>query len=180
MCRPHGRRDPDDTRLPHPWTLVAAAAAPYSGVMPEPDPDEREPGRSSPQPSDREVEQRWAELTAQLGEVGTEDVHEPVTGPDETGAAPSGPRDYEVAEDGEETGFVPPDPPPLRGSDPLPTLAWLAALGGPVATVIFLIVWPSAPSWVYLTAIMGSVVGWLVLLWRMPRSRDDSDDGAVV
>ncbi|QOR69149.1 hypothetical protein IM660_10440 [Ruania alkalisoli] len=152
--------------------------------MPEPDPDEREPGRSSPQPSDREVERRWAELTAQLGDLGTQenakDDHEPVAGADETGAAPSGPRDYEVAEDGEETGFVPPDPPPLRGSDPLPTLAWLAALGGPVATVIFLIVWPSAPSWVYLAAIMGSVVGWLVLLWRMPRSRDDSDDGAVV
>ncbi|UFU01635.1 hypothetical protein LQF12_08840 [Ruania suaedae] len=147
-----------------------------------PDPEDRDPAGPRPEPSDREVEERWAELTSRLQGLGAgSSAGQDEDDADTDAAASTGPRDYAIAEEPEEAGFVPPDPPALSGSDPLPTLAWLAALGGPVATVIFLIVWPGAPSWIYLAAILTSVVGWLVLLWRMPRSRDDdADDGAVV
>ena len=82
----------------------------------------------------------------------------------------------------EDEGYTPPEPPPIGATDPLPTLAWLMALGGPIFTVLLLIFWTTAPGWVYLSAVAASVAGWLVLFWRMPRGRSDSDDdnGAVL
>lgn len=97
------------------------------------------------------------------------------------GAGAAGPRDYDLPED-EDEGYTPPEPPPIGATDPLPTLAWLMALGGPIFTVLLLIFWTTAPGWVYLSAVAASVAGWLVLFWRMPRGRRDSDDdnGAVL
>ena len=94
----------------------------------------------------------------------------------------AGPRDYEVPEDDEDEGYIPPEPPPIGATDPLPTLAWLMALGGPVLTVLLLIFWTTAPGWLYLSAVGASLVGWLVLFWRMPKGRSDSgdDNGAVL
>lgn len=65
-------------------------------------------------------------------------------------------------------------------TDPLPTLAWAAALGGPVALVLLLIFLTSAPVWIYLTIAGVALAGWGLLFWRMPRRRDDDDDGAVL
>ncbi|SEE02681.1 hypothetical protein [Ruania alba] len=163
--------------------------------MPPGTPDDSDSPTDRPEPSDADVDARWAEITAQLGELRAptdspgpaepSDEHGTLAGADRPAggvpAAPSGPRDYEVPDDADEAGFIPPDPPPLRATDPLPTVAWFFALGGPILTVLFLIVWPAAPPVVYLTAILASIAGWLILLWRMPRGRrDDSDDGAVV
>ncbi|UFU04826.1 hypothetical protein [Ruania halotolerans] len=169
--------------------------------MPEGTPDDSDSPADRPEPTDADIDARWAEITAQLGDLHTQTGDAPgerrpttettgTAGPvelprsSEGGERPgtdlAGPRDYTVADNAEEAGFVPPDP-PLRAHDPLPTLAWFFALGGPILTVLFLIVWPAAPSWVYLAAIIASILGWLVLLWRMPRGRrSDTDDGAVV
>ncbi len=97
------------------------------------------------------------------------------------GAGGAGPRDYEPPEE-EDEGYTPPEPPPIGATDPLPTLAWLLALGGPILTVLLLIFWTGAPGWLYLSAVAASLAGWLVLFWRMPRGRRDSDDdnGAVL
>lgn len=94
-----------------------------------------------------------------------------------------GPRDYEMPEeDDEDQGYIPPEPPPIGATDPLPTLAWLMALGGPILTVLLLIFWTTAPGWLYLSAVGASLAGWLVLFWRMPKGRSDSgdDNGAVL
>lgn len=97
-------------------------------------------------------------------------------GSDET-AAPEGPRDYEVDDD---DAFVPEDPPSLAGIDPLTMLAWLGAVGAPVALVLSAMFWRSAP----LLAILGMVVifvGAVVyLIMKLPQEKDENDDGARV
>lgn len=92
-----------------------------------------------------------------------------------------GPRDYAVAEEPEE-GFVPPEPEPISTADPLLVLAWVAAIGGPIAFILLLILWSSAPALVWLTALVAMLAGWGVVIWRLPRSRhrSDDDDGAVL
>jgi hypothetical protein len=102
--------------------------------------------------------------------------------PDPTGSTPAvgpGPRDYGVDETEEDDGYVPPEPEPLDTSDPLVTMAWIGAIGGPVATVLALILWAGAPQLFYVGALVCSLVGWGILLWRMPKDPSD-DDGAVV
>ncbi|MDP9983284.1 hypothetical protein J2W14_002697 [Pseudarthrobacter oxydans] len=100
---------------------------------------------------------------------------------DRPGAAP-GPRDYEGAEDdplgpGE---FVPEEPPSLAGTDPLTVLAWLGAVGGPVALLISAMFWRSAP----LMAILGMVAAFaasvVFLIMKLPGEKDEHDDGARI
>jgi hypothetical protein len=97
------------------------------------------------------------------------------------GAAP-GPRDYEGPEDdplapGE---FVPEEPPSLAGTDPLTVLAWLGAVGGPVALLIAAMFWRSAP----LMAILGMVAAFaasvVFLIMKLPGEKDEHDDGARI
>jgi hypothetical protein len=98
-------------------------------------------------------------------------------GSDET-TTPEGPRDYEVDDD--DDAFVPEDPPSLAGIDPLTMLAWLGAVGAPVALVLSAMFWRSAP----LLAILGMVVifvGAVVyLIMKLPQEKDENDDGARV
>jgi hypothetical protein len=98
-------------------------------------------------------------------------------GSDET-ATPEGPRDYEV--DDEDDAFVPEDPPSLAGIDPLTMLAWLGAVGAPVALVLSAMFWRSAP----LLAILGMVVVFVgavvYLIMKLPQEKDENDDGARV
>ncbi|MFJ5700311.1 hypothetical protein [Arthrobacter sp. NPDC093139] len=98
-------------------------------------------------------------------------------GSDET-ATPEGPRDYEV--DDEDDAFVPEDPPSLAGIDPLTMLAWLGAVGAPVALVLSAMFWRSAP----LLAILGMVVSFVgavvYLIMKLPQEKDENDDGARV
>ncbi|MFH5880705.1 hypothetical protein [Arthrobacter sp. NA-172] len=89
----------------------------------------------------------------------------------------TGPRDYEV-EDG--SGFVPEDPPSLAGTEPMTMLAWLGAVGGPVALLFIAMFWRSAP----LLAVMGILAAFLAsvvyLIMKLPQEKDENDDGARV
>lgn len=93
-------------------------------------------------------------------------------------AEPEGPRDYGVDDDGGE--FVPEDPPSLSGIDPLTMLAWLGAVGAPIALVLAAMFWRSAP----LLAILGMVVTFVgavvYLIMKLPQEKDENDDGARV
>jgi hypothetical protein len=90
----------------------------------------------------------------------------------------SGPRDYEPEDD--DGAFVPEEPPSLAGADPLTVLAWLGAVGGPVALVLSAMFWRSAP----LLAILGIVTIFaasvVFLIMKLPGEKDEYDDGARV
>lgn len=102
-------------------------------------------------------------------------------GADEAGAdrgSLSGPRDYEPDDD--DGAFVPEEPPSLAGADPLTVLAWLGAVGGPIALLLSAMFWRSAP----LLAVVGMVVAFaasvVFLIMKLPQEKDDHDDGARV
>ena len=90
---------------------------------------------------------------------------------------------YDDAEDeiDEQDAFVPPDPGPVLGGDPLLTMAWFAAAGMPLLLLAVLIFWRDAPPALVQAACIVFVVGVAVLVWRMPQRRErQDDDGAVV
>ena len=104
--------------------------------------------------------------------------------PDLSGRDWEGTAQFDEAEatvDAEEH-FVPPDPGPVLGGDPLLTMAWIAAAGMPIFLLIVLIAWPTAPTALIQAAGVVFVLGVAVLLWRMPNRRDPEDDdtGAIV
>jgi hypothetical protein len=78
--------------------------------------------------------------------------------------------------------FVPPDPGPVLGGDPLLTMAWFAAAGMPIFLLVVLVAWRDAPAALVQAAAVVFVIGVGVLVWRMPHRRDpdDHDTGAVV
>ncbi|MCH6470652.1 hypothetical protein [Sinomonas terrae] len=84
--------------------------------------------------------------------------------------------DDEPEGDGE---FVPEEPEPiLAGADPAVVLAWLGALGSPVGLLLSALFWRDIPAWaiaVLVAAFIGSV-GYLIM--RLPREKDEDDDGA--
>lgn len=82
---------------------------------------------------------------------------------------------------GKADAFVPPDPPPLPRGDAFTMLAWAGVVAGPVFLVISAIAWQNAPRVLLLTALAGFAGGFVTLVARMPKHRDDDDDdGAVV
>ncbi len=106
-------------------------------------------------------------------------AEEPPGGGDgsEDSSGATGPRDYDV-EDG--NGFVPEDPPSLAGTEPLTMLAWIGAVGGPLALLFTAMFWRSAP----LLAVMGILATFLAsvvyLIMKLPQEKDENDDGARV
>ncbi|WP_425956880.1 hypothetical protein [Xylanimonas sp. McL0601] len=129
-----------------------------------------------PRMEDAEVEARWADIVAQLGEIDVDDADgtgaeedapgDPATPRDPAGSGPaspaasaghvvartSGPRDWPATPDTEaledaESHFTPPDPGPvLTSRDPLATLAWICAAGIPLLAVVALIVRSFLPA----------------------------------
>ena len=101
-------------------------------------------------------------------------------GRDGNGAAGSaeGPRDYEVDDDGEE--FVPEEPPSLAGTEPLTMLAWLGAVGGPVALLLSAMFWRSAPLLAIVGIVAAFVLGTVYLIMKLPQEKNGDDDGARV
>jgi hypothetical protein len=89
-----------------------------------------------------------------------------------------GPRDYEEPEDGGE--FIPEEPPSLAGTDPLTMLAWLAAVGGPIALLLSAMFWRSAPLLAIVGIVAIFVLGTVYLIMKLPQEKDDNDDGARV
>lgn len=95
-----------------------------------------------------------------------------------TVAGTPGPRDYEV--DGDDGGFIPEEPPSLAGTDPLTMLAWLAAVGGPVALLLSAMFWRSAPLLAVVGIVAVFVLGTVYLIMKLPQEKDENDDGARV
>lgn len=93
-----------------------------------------------------------------------------------SGGPTDGPRDYEPTDEGE---FVPEEPEPvLAGADPASVLSWIGALGAPVALLLSALFWRGIPSYAIagLVAIFIASVGFLIM--RLPRDKDEDDDGA--
>lgn len=138
-----------------------------------------------------ELDRPGAPDDARPGRGGEHDVDRP--GPDAVigaeharPAPPAGYRSWhpDPATEEAEDHFVPPDPGPVLGGDPLLTMAWVAAVGVPVLLIVVGVVWRDVPmSWL---AGAGAVflAGVGLLLWRMPHGDDedpyDDDPGAVV
>jgi hypothetical protein len=78
--------------------------------------------------------------------------------------------------------FIPPEPGPVLGGDPLLTMAWLGAAGIPIGLLVVLIVWRDAPVVLMQAAGVVFLLSCGLLIWRMPHRRDDdhSGPGAVV
>lgn len=91
---------------------------------------------------------------------------------------PEGPRDYGV--DDEEGAFVPEDPPALSATDPLMMLAWLGAVGSPLALVLSAMFWRSAPLLAILGMVAAFVAAVVYLIMMLPQEKDENDDGARV
>lgn len=93
---------------------------------------------------------------------------------------PAGPRDY-TADDHEDDGtYQPPEPPALGVGDPLVVLAWLGAVGGPIALMLIAMFWRSASTTVMLGIVAIFIASVTFLIFRLPKTRDYDDDGAEV
>lgn len=161
------------------------------------------PGAPDREPRDDDVDARFAELVASLEDV--EDLSEEPEpeADDDDGAsrgpgltypvapwAAAGPRDWDATSQMDEAeeavdeaeAFVPPDPGPVMGNDPLTTMAWMAAVGIPALALVLFLVWREAPAVIFQAGGIVCLAGIGVLLWRMPARRDpeDHDSGAVV
>ncbi|QTE28361.1 hypothetical protein [Pengzhenrongella sicca] len=170
---------------------------------PGPTPDDADRASSD------ELAERWKAIVAELGELDV--AVESAPGADPAGAAgppvtypvaPRGPvpppaaaprelsgRDwdgtaqYDAAESevDDQEHYVPPDPGPIFGGDPLLTMAWIGAAGIPVALLVVIIVWRDAPTILLQAAGVVFALCCMLLAWRLPHSRDGADGpGAVV
>lgn len=120
-------------------------------------------------PTELSAAERQAAAARQQDAENSEAAEQPVA---------EGPRDYGVDDD--DGAFVPEDPPSLSATDPLTMLAWLGAVGAPVALVLSAMFWRSAP----LLAILGMVAAFIgavvYLIMKLPQEKDENDDGARV
>ncbi|MHB1489754.1 MAG: hypothetical protein ACYCTH_04575 [Cellulomonas sp.] len=163
--------------------------------------------RSSEEDSSDEA--RWAEIVAELGDLGIdehdldEDGDDPGSSsrvtyrvapgvPDNRpGAAPplSG-RDWDgtaqidraESEVDDAEHFVPPDPGPILSGNPALTLAWIGAAGGALLLLVLVVAGAAVPAVVARVTAVVFVASCAFLVWRMPhrRDHDDDDPGAVV
>jgi hypothetical protein len=125
-------------------------------------------GLAGSAPTELSAAERQAASPAGSGQGGEE--------PD--GTLSAGPRDY-IAED-DDGAFVPEEPPSLAGTDPLTMLAWLGAIGGPVALLLSSMFWRSAPLLAVLGIVAVFVLAVVYLIMKLPQEKDDNDDGARV
>ena len=125
------------------------------------------PGAGAPKELSAEERQQAASL------------HRATEGGEPAGSAgPEGPRDYGAEDDGDT--FVPEDPPSLSATDPLTMLAWLGAVGAPVALVLSSMFWRSAPPLAILGMVVTFVAAVVYLIMKLPQEKDENDDGARV
>ncbi|PTT65893.1 hypothetical protein [Arthrobacter sp. HMWF013] len=99
-------------------------------------------------------------------------------GSGQPGSVTGGPRDYEAEDD--DGAFVPEEPPSLAGTDPLTMLAWLGAVGAPVALVLSAMFWRSAPVLAVVGMVAVFVLAVVYLVMKLPQEKDENDDGARV
>ncbi|MET1063631.1 MAG: hypothetical protein ABWX85_01525, partial [Arthrobacter sp.] len=104
------------------------------------------------------------------------------------GAADDGTADDGIGDDGTAENdplfpgddFVPEEPPSLAGADPLTVLAWLGAVGGPVALVMSAMFWRSAPMLAILGMVAAFAASVVILIMKLPGEKDEHDDGARI
>ncbi|GCD20489.1 hypothetical protein ACFO3K_07190 [Cellulomonas algicola] len=159
----------DDER----WDAIVAQLGDLAGYTGEDDDDEDPSGRAAA-PTDP-----TPDATAWTSEARVVRSARDASGRDWSGTDQID--DAEQAVDAEEH-FVPPDPGPVLGGDPLLTMAWIAAAGMPLFLLAVVLFWRDAPSAIVQAAAAVFVIGVAVLVWRMPHRRDPEDDdtGAVV
>ena len=163
--------DRDEADRPASDDAPAEPSAPGADDVPGEDdvaPPSHEPGAGAsdeptvePQIDPAEVDARWREIVAELGDLEAptrpvtprrrstdqppEQVPPPPVRPDAEGRPPepTGPRGWAPDPDVEEAEnhFVPPDPGPVLGGDPLLTMAWVVAVGAPLVVVLSVILW---------------------------------------
>jgi hypothetical protein len=158
---------------------------------------------------DSSDEARWAEIVAELGDLGIdqdaldEDDDDPGSSPRVTyRVAPGVPdnrpgsspaftgRDWDgtaqidraESEVDDDEHFVPPDPGPIFSGNPALTLAWIGAAGGAILLLVLVVIGGSVPAIVARVTAGVFVASCAFLVWRMPhrRDHDDDDPGAVV
>jgi hypothetical protein len=100
--------------------------------------------------------------------------------PDGSEQAPDADPAPATADDPEDR-FVPPEPPPITSTDLPSRLAWLGVLGGPLLLLLAALTVSRLPTFLVILALAAFVGGFITLVARLPRERDDGpDDGAVV
>ena len=114
----------------------------------------------------------------------TDDADAWPTGPGPAGPRDSGPRrDIHSGGPGDDDHYLPPLParhPPLATAT---RLGWAGVIAGPLLLVLVVAAGSVLPRWLPLAAVAMLVGGFLVLvsrLHRSPEDTDDEDDGAVV
>jgi hypothetical protein len=134
-------------------------------------------GLAGTAPTELSAAERQA-ATPGAGDGGQADAGEGTGGYGQGGTAAFGPRDYAIEDDAGD--FVPEEPPSLAGTDPLTMLAWFGAIGAPIALLLAVMFWRSAP----LLAILGMVAVFILavvyLILKLPQEKDENDDGARV
>ena len=102
----------------------------------------------------------------------------PAAGSSEAPDTASGPRDYEADDD--DGVFVPEEPPSLAGADPMTVLAWIGAVGGPIALVFSAMFWRSAPTLAIVGMVAAFAASVVFLIMKLPGEKDEHDDGARI
>jgi hypothetical protein len=158
--------------------LVARLEATPSGAGESAEADLADPASAEADPPQPESNKTFKDFDPLgLSTPATEPAAEAAAIPAATGRS-LGPRDFEVDE--EDDAFVPEEPASLAGTEPLTMLAWVGAVGGPVALLFTAMFWRSAP----LTAILGIVAAFVAsvvfLIMRLPQEKNDNDDGARI
>lgn len=158
-----------------PKVPVTDSAGADSAAVPRPFSDFDPLGLAAGVPIELSAEERLARGEAAVGAL---------EGPAAAGRQDGGPgpRDYEAADDdpfgpGE---FVPEEPPSLAGTDPLTVLAWLGAVGGPVALLLSAMFWRSAPLMAILGMVAAFAASLVFLIMKLPGEKDEHDDGARI
>jgi hypothetical protein len=161
--------------------LVARLEATESSPLNDaPEPGRQEPDREGGGPAKEDPPKAFKDFDP-LGlssPAAAADAQTAEGGPEQLEGRSLGPRDFEVDDD--DGAFVPEDPPSLVGTDPLTMLAWIGAVGGPLALLFTAMFWRSAP----LLAILGMVAAFaasvIYLIMRLPHEKNEDDDGARI
>lgn len=150
-------------------------------------------GEPEPTPEPDDVDVRFAEIAASLGDLTVPPAEPAQARLDEEaeGAGPPpvvpGPRDFELApetdlDDDEGPGFVPDEPAAVSAGDPVLVLGWSGLVGSVLVVLAYLLLWRGMPGAFLGIAGVVFVLAVGLLVWRLPGRRDpeDHDDGAVV
>lgn len=158
---------------PAPGPTVGPGATPERGDAPEGQRRRTIPGRRVIRPAGTGEQLQQADDWAA----------EVAANPAATGRDWAGSDQFDAAAEvvDEQDRFVPDDPGPVLTGNPLVVAGWTALILGIVTALVVGIVWRSAPDVLWQSGLLSAALGIAVLIWQMPRDREDDDnDGAVV